>query len=108
MPRTRHGAMETLRAIVLAVVVLVPLVAGGHHHDPAQPTARHSCSLCVVAYHTPATTSAAVFPTGLILHGLEVERVESAPLLPAAWSPEHGRAPPFELQRSSRIATAVA
>ncbi|HYC23291.1 MAG TPA: hypothetical protein VEI94_11330 [Candidatus Bathyarchaeia archaeon] len=104
----RHKASGLVRAAVLAAVVLAPIVAGGHHHDPARPTARDSCALCVVAYHAPAATTTAVLPAVLAWRGIEIANVASAPILPSAWSPEHGRAPPFALPRSSRIATAAA
>jgi hypothetical protein len=104
----RHKASRLVRAVVLAAVVLAPIVAGGHHHDPGRPTARDSCALCVVAYHAPAATTTAVLPAVLAWRGIEIANVESARILPSAWSPEHGRAPPFALPRSSRIATAAA
>ena len=81
-----------LAALLLVVVMLVPVAASAHRHDPVR--SKQPCATCVVAHHSPAVGSpvlAPITPTRLVL-ATNVRSV-TVVLTRAAQRPT-GRAPP--------------
>jgi len=91
--RRMHSAARRARALVLAVLLLVPLVASAHHHaiETANPG---SCAICLVSHHAPAVVTAV--PAAFTLAAVAIATALPSPTTPVdrAHSPIAGRAPP--------------
>jgi hypothetical protein len=90
--RTGRSFVARMRHLVLAALLLVPLIASGHHHaDAASPS---SCAVCVATHHAPAAVSPA--PATFMLAQVLVASPLPPQIVPASriHSPIAGRAPP--------------
>ena len=89
----RRRVLMRVRSVVLAALLLVPLVASGHHHAADAPSAG-PCALCLATHHAPAAVGAPpVAPTPLMRQFAAVSKPIAAPVHRVP-SPIAGRAPP--------------
>jgi hypothetical protein len=88
--------LRIVRGLVLVALLLVPVVASGHHHAAHQTA---PCATCALTYHTPAVvagTIAAPAATELVV-GM-APAAASRPAEPSRRLPT-GRGPPAVVSR---------
>ena len=84
---TRSG-----RALLLVALLLVPLLASGHHADHTSPG--RPCAVCLVAKHSPAVSTSLTAVSGPVLLSLRAAHAPIAQPLHRERPAETGRGPP--------------
>jgi hypothetical protein len=88
----RQSGIRYARALLLAVLLLVPLVECGHGHGNGELA--RPCATCVVAHHSPAAVAPTIaVASATIAAGRTILAASFAPAQ-HGHSPHRGRAPP--------------
>jgi hypothetical protein len=90
----RRSLVQLGGAWALTLLLLVPLVYAGHHHDAEQTAAGDSCATCTATHATYTPPTAPVLAASVEISQRPVSRTSVPVVQQLDQDDHHGRAPP--------------